>query len=355
MAWPGSARKRSEALGAIHRSVGEIPGLDPWGRPWDVQSEGRWNLENPPDDSLCPPGQERVWVWTAENEGHWECKPPPVVACPELRYNMPGPAMPGCPVEPGSLRYLSRTVTIPAGGTGTFKFTCPGIFCPQRMMVMSDDIELMFITKIASGTKNQLISGIVPATFFGTGNTCCPISCLDCICAPGVWLEVQILNTDVSSEDVTVILIGTYYDIPPGMTARQAMKDFTGCYPGCPIPGTDKLVGISESLVGLSELDIEIETPGRFCPKHLFFQLRSLEHTLADVFVTSIRSPINEMIVGGRIPATMWSIENKCCILSCFDCLCVPGVPMTISLDIPGAEGGQTLFGVVMGDHEDVC
>jgi len=355
MAWPGSRKTRGTALAGIHRGVGlgediTSEGLLPSGCPGLFDEQGRYYIETAPGErhyTQAPP----------------ECftndppilKVPPRKECPELQYNMPGPAMAGCPVAPGSLRYLSRTVTIPASSTGTFQFTSPGIFCPQRMLVISDDVELMFITKIASGTKNQIISGVVPATFFGTGNTCCPISCLDCICAPGVKLEVQILNTDVTSEDVTVILIGTYYDIPPGMTARQAMKDLTGCYPGCPVPGSDKLVGSSESLVGLSELDIEIETPGRFCPKHLFFQLRSLENTLADVFVTGIRTPIDEMIVGGRIPATMWSIENKCCILSCFDCLCVPGVPMTISLDVPPAEGGQTLFGVVMGDYEDVC
>lgn len=336
MAWPGT-RKRSEALGAIHRSVGEIPGLDPWGRPWDVQSEGRWNIENPPSESDTPF--------------------PPIEGCgPEQRYNEASP-MPGCPVAPGSLRYLARTVTIAAGATGVFEFTSPGIFCPIRMMVTSDDVEFMFITKIATGIKNQIISGAVPAEVFGTENTCCPLACLDCICAPGVKLRVEILNTDTTPEDVTVVLIGTYYDIPVGMTAREAMRELPLGFDGCPVPGSDKMVGFSVTQEGQGIVEIEIETPGRFCPKQLFFQYTTddVNFSLEDVAITGIRSVLEEQIIDSAIPATMWSIANKCCILSCFGCLCTPGVPLVITAVMPNNELPQTLSGVLIGSYEDVC
>jgi hypothetical protein len=268
---------------------------------------------------------------------------------------------PGCPEFPGRLKYIAQTIRINAGATGQFEFDTPGIFCPQRMLIFSDDIELLFITKISSGLRNQIIEGRVPAEIFGTGNTCCPLSCLDCLCAPGINLFIDILNTDVTFEDVTVVIIGTYYDIPPGMTPKEAAKGLPLNFPGCPVPGQDKIVGATTGLTLETNVELTIETPGRFCPSQLYFSLTGDgSFTIGSVLITGIEtSTDNQIIVGPTpvfIPASLWSIENDCCVLSCFKCLCMPGVPLIIKARLPGnGEELQALNVAVIGSYEDAC
>lgn len=360
MAWPGNRRQRRAqrdgALGYEHRIVGYSPyvpapqGLDPWGRPWDIASEGRWNLENPPGGPTFVPPDYNPPIST------YPSFPPPedIIPCPPIRYNTEV-ITPGCPVAPGSLRYIAETRTIPAGGTGVFFFDSPGIFCPQRLIVIADDVEFMFITKIATGTRNQIISGAVPAEVYSTANNCCPFACLDCMCAPGVKLEINILNTDVTVEDVTVALVGTYYDIPAGMTAKEAGASIRKDFPGCPIPGSEKLLGFSQVIpANATTAEIAIETPGRFCPKRLVFSMNPASE-LNDFFVTGIQTTLDEAVILGRIPVTLWSIQNECCVVSCFECLCAPGVPMRIKLGVTPDESSRVLNGMMSGDYEDAC
>jgi len=346
MAWPSGRRelRSSRVALAAARRVGQPTGLDPWGRPWDLQSEGQWNLDNPPAFDSPP-----------------TFNPPPGAPCgPPGRVDIPEP-MPGCPVYPGSLRYMAQTVTIQGnGGTGTFTFDSPGIFCPQRLIIMSDDVELMFVLSIKAGTRNQIISGLVPAEIFGTENTCCPISCLDCLCAPGVQLVIEIGNTDTTPEDVTVVVIGAYYDLLPGMSPKQSMQELPIQFPGCPMPGRDKLVGVNAGVFTTNvQRTVEIETPGRFCPRQLFLSSTSTTgqlNPISFIEVVDIRTATDGQIIEGPVPGALWSVQNKCCVMSCLPCLCMPGVPLLLTLrsTIP-AEEEQTVVAALIGDFEEAC
>jgi hypothetical protein len=354
MAWPGNRREkravRGGALGYLHRGVGQPPGG------YDLTSEGAEPTHGIIPQSYYEPPAPPIITQQTTPQGFPElCKP--------QRYNEPG-FLPGCPVPPGSLRYIERSVNIPAGGTGVFRFDCPGIFCPQRMLIIADDVELMFVTKIATGTKNQLISGSIPAEVYSTLNNCCPLSCLDCMCAPGVVLEINILNTDVTPELVQVVLIGVFNDIPQGMTAKEAAESVKKEFPGCPIPGRDKMVGFTTGpLTGPSNLivDINIETPGRFCPRQLFFWVPAnapggREAALTATLIRSLQSTLDEQIIVGNIPAILWSIFNECCVPACLDCLCLPGVPLTITVQTYTDEvNPRIVAGVAIGAYEDVC
>ncbi len=141
------------------------------------------------------------------------------------------------------------------------------------------------------------------------------------------------------------------------MTAREASANVVKGYPGCPVPGKDKLVGFVTGAPGDDlphTVTVNIETPGRFCPRQLFFTpIAGL--TLDNTFVTSVRTAVDENIISGRIPIRFWSIANDCCVMTCLPCLCMPGVPMQITLDLPGSGSGSVLAGTIVGDYEDAC
>lgn len=344
MAWPGN-RRRSVALG-YDRRVGiyepqEFRYVDEQTEPEQLADKGGIYLKEPP--RRPPSGQDNPLT---------NCGPP-------QRYNMQA-IVPGCPDPPGRLMYIADSHTIPAGGTAEYVFDSPGIFCPQRLLITGndedpDDVPLIFIVSIKTGIRNQIITGLVPAGVYSTDNTCCPPACLDCMCAPGVQLVVTLLNTDVAPRGVTVTLVGAYYDIPAGMTAREASANVRKDFPGCPIPGIDKLVGFTTgSITGRTSIQVDVETPGRFCPRQLFF-FNNTNLATDLIFITSIRSPVDDNIISGRIPLRLWSILNKCCVLTCLPCLCMPGVPMSLTIEVPLGETTGSVDGVVLGDYEDVC
>ncbi len=354
MAWPSKRNRRVGRQLALGYEEGPIP----YGGPEFYDNPPPFTPMNGPGG--CPPG----FVVDIQSES---CVPiagppveydtplgPPLTNCgPPLRYNTPG-IVPGCPEPPGRLMYMGQTQTVPAAGTVDFEFDAPGIFCPQRLLITSDNIDDIYILKISSGVRNQIIAGVIPAILYSEENVCCPMSCLDCICAPGVKLRIQIGNSDVSPRDVNVALVGTYYDIPAGMTARQASDTVTKGYPGCPVPGRDKMVGFAFAATG--PFEVEIETPGRFCPKQLFFH--SPTGALGALVITNIRTATEEQIIGignsTGIPSRLWSVENQCCVMSCFDCLCMPGVPMIIQGQVLN-EIPIGFVGALIGNYEDVC
>ncbi len=168
---------------------------------------------------------------------------------------------------------------------------------------------------------------------------------------------VTLQNINVAPRGVTVTLIGAYYDIPAGMTAREAAASVNKGYPGCPVPGRDKLVGFVAGAPGddlPATVTVNIETPGRFCPRQLFFT-NVANAPLDSTFITSIRTAVDENIISGRIPLRFWTIENKCCVLTCLPCLCMPGVPMQITIDLPASGSDRVVSGAILGDYEDAC
>lgn len=256
---------------------------------------------------------------------------------------------PGCPVFPSSTKMMAQvTASIPAGDTATLTFTTPGAFCPQKMIVFgSVDTLDVNILSIKSGLEDQIISGPVPAGVFGITNNCCPIACMKCLCAPGVPLEVLVENVDAMAQTVTVVLIGSYLDVcPPNGTYPTSVPDV----PGCPTPGSDKLLGFELTVPLTGEASIELTTPGRFCPRQLF-----LEATFdVDLTVTNIQSGLKDQIISGALPSQLFNIDNECCVLSCFDCLCAPGYPLTLGFANANAMA-NVVRGVLVGTYSDVC
>jgi hypothetical protein len=264
-------------------------------------------------------------------------------AMAKVRAAMVGHELVACP-PPGTLKFAAATITVPAGGTATARVVTPGAFCPVSMYLVSDDLELILVSSIHVGLEEQIvnrqpgtgITGVLPATMFGTENHCCPTRCLPCLCVPEVPFEVDLFNSDITDEDVTVVLVGTY-------TEACLPADVPFCY--------DKYVGFVANLSTGQEATIRITTPGRFCPRNMFLE------TSTELFglITGIKSGLKEQIISGSLDMSLFSTANKCCILSCFDCLCMPGYPLEITLFNNNAEGPLVVFGGLVGTYEDAC
>ncbi len=261
------------------------------------------------------------------------------------------PMPPGCCVFPSSMKYIAGSITLLTATSGTISLDSPGMFCPMKMFVFASvDLADVRISSIKAGIRNQILTGTVDALAFSTGNTCCPIACLDCLCMPGVDLDVTVINDDAMTQTITVVLVGCYVDAcPPGGMSVQAPS--MPSVPGCPAPGADKLVGFDSvtDVAASSTFTFEIETPGRFCPRQM---LLFMETTFTDVTVTRIQSGIEDQIISGALPAILWSIDNECCILSCFKCLCAPGVPLFIDIH---TVTSQRIRGMLVGTYTDAC
>jgi hypothetical protein len=265
----------------------------------------------------------------------------------------PCPMPPGCCVFPGEMKFISAEIELATGASGTISLDSPGMFCPQKMFVFASvDLADVVIDSIKAGIRNQIISGEIDARAFGIANVCCPIACIDCLCMPGVDLDVGVTNNDALTQTITVVLIGCYVDAcPPGGVATHAPT--APMVPGCPTPGGDKLVGFtSGALAASASVDIEIETPGRFCPRQMLLFV-SAGGDADDFVITSIKSGLDDQIISGNMPGSLWGIDNECCILSCFKCLCAPGVPLTIS--ITNGDTAQTITGFLVGCYVDAC
>ncbi len=116
----------------------------------------------------------------------------------------------GCPVFPSSMKYLSETTaSLAAGASETLEFTTPGAFCPIKMILSASvDVTDADITHIISGLEDQIITGSIPGGLFSISNNCCPVSCLKCLCSPGVPLRVTVVNNDAMAQTITVTLVG---------------------------------------------------------------------------------------------------------------------------------------------------
>ncbi len=255
----------------------------------------------------------------------------------------------GCPVFPSTMKMMSATTaSLAMGATATLTFTTPGAFCPMKMIVFASvDVDDVNILSVMSGLEDQVISGPVPAGVFSIENNCCPISCLKCLCAPGVPLSVEVENIDAMAQTVTVVLIGSYLDVcPPNGTYPSAVPDV----PGCPTPGSDKLLGFEVTVAMNSTNSVELTTPGRFCPRQLFLAATAID----GLTVTNIQSGLKDQIISGALPAALFGVDNECCILSCFDCLCAPGYPLTLGFEDTSGSS-NVVRGVLVGTYSDVC
>jgi len=262
--------------------------------------------------------------------------------------NMPGVGHDGCPVFPSTMKYMSATTSsLAAGASQTLTFTTPGAFCPMKMLMFASvDIGDVTVDSVKSGLEDQVIEGPIPATLWGLDNNCCPVACLRCLCAPGVPLEVTVTNDDAMAQTVTVTLVGAYRDACPPNGIMGMLPEI----PGCPTPGSDKLLGFELEIPGSSSESVELTTPGRFCPRQLFLEATDI----TSITLTSIQSGLKDQIISGAIPGRLFSDENDCCILSCFDCLCAPGYPLTLTFANSDAAS-STVTGVLVGSYVDAC
>lgn len=274
---------------------------------------------------------------------------PPPMSVPQPLRGVPGVGHAMCPTFPSSMKYMSATTaSLAMGASETLEFTTPGAFCPMKMIVTASvDVNDVDITAIESGLEDQVISGPVPAGLFSLENDCCPVSCLKCLCAPGVPLRITVTNGDAMAQTVTVTFIGAYLDVCPPAGSPYTLPNV----PGCPNPGSDKLVGFELSIPSDESASVEITTPGRFCPRALFL---AASIDILEISIENIQSGLKDQIISGALPAALFSLENECCILACFDCLCAPGYPLTLTLHNVDAMT-QVVRGVLVGDYTDAC
>jgi hypothetical protein len=253
----------------------------------------------------------------------------------------------GCPTFPSSMKYLSETTaSLAPGASETLEFTTPGAFCPVKMILTASvDVNDVEVVHIISGLEDQIITGEVPGGLFSIANNCCPVACLKCLCSPGVPLRVTVTNDDAMAQTVTVTLVGAYLDACPPNGAPYDLP----VIPGCPYPGSDKLVGFDVTVPVSGSASVEITTPGKFCPRALFLSSASL----ADITIVSIKSGLKDQIISGELPASLFGIDNECCILACFDCLCAPGYPLTLTF--ANSDGEAVVRGALIGTYTDAC
>ncbi len=255
-----------------------------------------------------------------------------------------------CPTFPSEFKYMAATAVMTGGTSQTFSFASPGAFCPYKMIISVrgsvGQIASLLVTSIKVGIENQILSGSIPARLFSIDNNCCPIACLRCICSPGVHYDVTLFNGN-GTITVTVSLFGFFKDAcAPGFISSPWPEFF-----GCPTPGSDKLVGFTTGLLAFGQREtIEVTTPGKFCPRQMF-----LDDSAAVYQIEGIRVGINDQIISGIIPSTLFSADNSCCVLSCLDCLCMPGVPLLIDVQAGASEGSTRLHGALIGTYLDVC
>lgn len=261
-------------------------------------------------------------------------------------------------------KMIALTQNILAGGQAVFRFTTPGAFCPSRIYIMSAGIQLMFVLSIRSGLQEQVLGGsettgnipLVPAELFAIDNNCCCITCMPCICQPAVPFEVTLGNTDVIPVDATVILIGSYLDAtdPRYQTANgcppRFLSDILG--PGCSPGEFDKITGLAASMTPGGSITLRIETPGKFCPRRMFWGSSAATDFIV---ITELKVGTKHSIISGSLPLNLFTLDNECCVFPCFDCICMPGVPMTIKLRNLDAEAPRTVFGALCGSYEDAC
>lgn len=252
-----------------------------------------------------------------------------------------------CPALPSTFKFLAGTLSFIGTDTQTISFTTPGAFCPYKMFIITTgSITDMVVSGIKAGIEEQIISGTIPADLFGLFNDCCPVACLKCLCSPGIEYQVTLTEVGGGASDVTVVLVGSYLDAcPPG---PYVVPDV----PGCPRPGSDKLLGFT-SVQGTAAgtTTLTLTTPGKYCPRQMFV---SDDPTLFSF--EGIRSGLKDQIISGTLPATLFSTNNECCVLACFDCLCMPGYPLFLDIhnDFTG-EGPAVIRGALIGSYEDYC
>ncbi len=279
---------------------------------------------------------------------------------------------------PNETKIAAQSITLAAqgmaGDEGTVTITTPGAFCPSRMYILAgnatSDVDDSFIGQINIGLERQILTGqqfpqiagsFVPLTaqLFDIENDCCPVMCLPCICQPGVPFEVTLANGEAGANTLVVVLFGTYLDASdpryatlPGCPPTR-LSDVHA--PGCPPDGGDKILPFSPGLVNPGEeVIVKLETSGRFCPRQMFFDSNASRF----FEITQIRSGTTHQIIQGTLPADLFTIENECCTMACFDCMCMPGVPLYIGLrniDDPVEGDPHVIFGALIGSYEDAC
>lgn len=256
----------------------------------------------------------------------------------------------GCPTFPSTMKYLSATTaSLATGASETLEFTTPGAFCPVKMIISASvDVNDVDVVHVISGLEDQIITGEVPGGLFSIANNCCPVACLKCLCSPGVPLRVTVQNVDAMAQTITVTLIGVYLDACPPNGSPYDLP----VVPGCPYPGSDKLVGFEVTVpMDGGTASVEITTPGKFCPRALF--LASTD--LGDINIVSIKSGLKDQIISGELPASLFGIDNECCVLACFDCLCAPGYPLTLTFENNDAAADAVVRGALIGTYTDAC
>ncbi|SRR6266545_1660229 len=263
-------------------------------------------------------------------------------------------------------KYVARTVEgIANTATATFRFTAPGAFCPKRMFVFAFnsatgavvDVDSSAIAFIKVGLEQQILAvgprsvgglPFVPAQMFSIENFCCPVFCPPCICAPQVPFEVQFGNGEGVTLDVTIVLIGDYIDVPPDQFQFNQPPVDPEC---CPPPSSDKLLGFGTTLEAGESKTISLTVGGQFCPRQMFLSNLGLTNVVID----GIRSGLHENLITGPIPPTLFTIDNKCCILECFECICAPGYPIQIDVRNTHPEVAAAIIGAFVGCYTDAC
>ena len=291
----------------------------------------------------------------------------PIVGPPVDQFDNPMPLPPGLGCGPGRAgscdeKIIAKTQTVGALGTSIFSFRTPGAFCPRQMYIVTTlGLSGNFVSSIKAGLDQQIIvqnhgdNPLVTQDLFSIENHCCQVLCLPCICQPAVPYEVTYHNGAGAPDDVTIILVGTYLDASDPRYQTESgcpprfLTDMSA--PGCPPEGADKLVPFGLALGPGASGSVVLETPGAFCPRAMLIDRNG--STFVDV--TRILSGLKHQIISGSLPSELFTIDNECCVLACFDCICKPGYPLTLGFRNTDAEGQRIVTGVLIGTYDDAC
>jgi hypothetical protein len=165
-----------------------------------------------------------------------------------------------------------------------------------------------------------------------------------------VPFEVIFDNGTGTNVDVTVVLIGEYIDIPPDQFQFNQPVPDPAC---CPPPSSDKLMGFATGISGGAHTTLRLTTPGEFCPRQMF--LTTVGPAESFLVIDGIRSGLDETIMSGTLPVSLFTVSNKCCVLTCLDCACAPGYPFEIDIRNTHPETPALIAGAFVGCYNDAC
>jgi len=118
----------------------------------------------------------------------------------------------------------------------------------------------------------------------------------------------------------------------------------------CPLGGSYRVFNKTVTIAAGESLDVVYKFPGPFCPTRMFISTAEPETPL---FIEGIKVGTTN-VVDGSMPAGLFSPDLECCPLLCLDCVCKPGVPLTLRFSSQD-DAPITFIISLFGCYEEAC